>query len=104
MATLFEMTQQATELYEMLQAEEIDEQTFSDTLEAMGTGEKIEGYCQVIKQVRYVALFCYPIRRTRISSPREVRCISSRISVYPAFGSMIKLNLGANIESLKSRL
>lgn len=52
MATLFEMTQQATELYEMLQAEEIDEQTFADTLEAMGAGEKIEGYCQVIKQLQ----------------------------------------------------
>ena len=52
MSTLYEMTQQATELYEMLQAEEIDEQTFSDTLEAMGAGEKIEGYCQVIKQLQ----------------------------------------------------
>ena len=52
MATLYEMTQQATALYEMLQAEEIDEQTFNDTLEALGTGEKVESYCKVIKQLQ----------------------------------------------------
>ncbi len=52
MATLFELTEQATALYEMLQAEEIDEQTFADTLEAMGAGEKVESYCKVIKQLQ----------------------------------------------------
>lgn len=52
MATLYEMTTQANNLYELLQAEEIDEQTFLDTLEAMGTDEKVEGYCQVIKELQ----------------------------------------------------
>lgn len=52
MATLFEMTQQAHDLYELLQGEIIDEQTFKDTLEAIGTEEKIEGYCQVIKNLQ----------------------------------------------------
>lgn len=52
MATLYEMTAQASALYELLQAEEIDEQTFIDTLEAIGTEEKIEGYCQVIKELQ----------------------------------------------------
>lgn len=51
MATLYELTAQAKVLYELLQAEEIDEQTYLDTLEAMGTGEKVESYCQVIKQL-----------------------------------------------------
>ncbi len=50
MATLYELTTQATALYEMLQAEIIDEQIFNDTLEAMGAGEKIESYCKIIKQ------------------------------------------------------
>ena len=50
MATLYELTTQATALYEMLQAEVIDEQIFNDTLEAMGAGEKIESYCKLIKQ------------------------------------------------------
>lgn len=52
MASLYELTTQATALYEMLQAEEIDEQTFNDTLEAMGTAEKVESYCKVIKQLQ----------------------------------------------------
>lgn len=52
MGTLYELTTQATALYELLQAEEIDEQTFNDTLEAMGAGEKVESYCKVIKQLQ----------------------------------------------------
>ena len=50
--TLYEMTTQASELYELLQSEEIDEQVFLDTLEAIGTEEKIESYCHVIKELQ----------------------------------------------------
>lgn len=50
MATLYELTEQARCLYELLQDNEIDEQTFNDTLEAMGAGEKAENYCKIIKQ------------------------------------------------------
>lgn len=50
--TLYEMTSQANALYELLQNEEIDEQVFKDTLEAIGTEEKVEGYCQVIKELQ----------------------------------------------------
>lgn len=50
--TLYQMTSQAQELYELLQDEIIDEQTFKDTLEAIGIEEKIEGYCQVIKNLQ----------------------------------------------------
>lgn len=52
MSTLYQMTAQASELYELLQNEEIDEQVFKDTLDAIGTNEKIEGYCQVIKELQ----------------------------------------------------
>lgn len=52
MATLYEMTTQASELYELLQNEDIDEQVFLDTLEAIGTGEKIESYCHIIKELQ----------------------------------------------------
>lgn len=52
MATLYEMTHNAKYLYDLLQAEEIDEQTFNDTLEAIGAAEKVEGYCQIIKQLQ----------------------------------------------------
>lgn len=50
MGTLYEMTAQANALYELLQADEIDEQAFNDTLEAMGVTEKVESYCKIIKQ------------------------------------------------------
>ena len=49
---LYEMTTQANALYELLQNEEIDEQTFNDTLEAIGVEEKIESYCHVIKELQ----------------------------------------------------
>lgn len=52
MGTLYQMTTQASELYELLQGEIIDEQVFLDTLEAIGTGEKIESYCHVIKELQ----------------------------------------------------
>ena len=50
MATLYELSAQAHALYELLQGEEIDEQTFNDTLEAMGATDKVESYCKIIKQ------------------------------------------------------
>jgi hypothetical protein len=45
------MTASAEALYELLTSGEIDEQTFLDTLEAMGTEEKLESYCKVIRQL-----------------------------------------------------
>lgn len=52
MATLYEMTENAKILYELLQAEEIDEQTIADTLEAMGVDEKLESYGKIIRQMQ----------------------------------------------------
>ena len=48
---LFEMTVAANELYDLLTSGEIDEQAFADTLQAMGTEEKLESYCKVIRQL-----------------------------------------------------
>lgn len=48
---LYEMTMAATSLYEMLCNNEIDEQTITDTLEAMGVEEKLESYCKIIRQL-----------------------------------------------------
>lgn len=51
MSTLYEMTEQASQLYEMLQSDEIDTQTFEDTLEAIGVDEKLETYAKIIRQM-----------------------------------------------------
>lgn len=48
MATLYELSTQANELYNLLQLGDIDEQVFMDTLEGIGAEEKIEDYCEVI--------------------------------------------------------
>ena len=45
--TLYEMTQEQKQLYELLTSGEIDEEVYADTLEGIGIAEKIEGYCVV---------------------------------------------------------
>lgn len=49
--TLYEMSLATQTLFEMLMNDEIDEQTFNDTVEGMGAIEKVEGYCQMISQI-----------------------------------------------------
>ena len=46
---LFEMTAEAKELYALLEADEIDTVTFTDTIEALGANEKLENYVYVQK-------------------------------------------------------
>lgn len=49
--TLYEMTNQAAALYELLAAEEIDEQVYCDTLESIGAEEKIDSYCKIVRTI-----------------------------------------------------
>lgn len=49
--TLYEMSKAAQELYELLEAGEIDEQTVTDTMEGIGASEKLESYVYVQKQL-----------------------------------------------------
>ena len=56
--TLYEMTEQAKTLYNMLSYGEIDEQTFNDTLESIGADDKINDYCIVIRQLKADAESC----------------------------------------------
>ncbi len=51
MATLYELTGQAAQLMELLEAGEIDEQTVQDTLDSMMVPEKLEDYGMVIRQL-----------------------------------------------------
>ena len=52
MATLYELSSCARDLYALLQADEIDEQTVADTMESMGAEEKLVSYCQVLNQLK----------------------------------------------------
>lgn len=51
MATLYELTGQAAQLMELLEAGEIDEQTVQDTLDSMMVPEKLEDCGMVIRQL-----------------------------------------------------
>lgn len=48
--TLYEMTEAARQLKALLESDEIDEQIFNDTIESIGAGEKIDAYCQIIRE------------------------------------------------------
>lgn len=52
MPTLYEMTSATQILFDLLMSDEIDEQTFKDTVEGMGAIEKVEGYCQIITEMK----------------------------------------------------
>ena len=49
--TLYEMSAAAMQLYELLEAGEIDEQTVLDTMESIGASEKLESYVYVQAQL-----------------------------------------------------
>lgn len=49
---IYEMTGYALELMELLDAEEIDEQTVANTLEGIGADEKIDSYCKIIENYK----------------------------------------------------
>ncbi len=49
---IYELTGYALELMELLDAEEIDEQTVHDTLESIGADEKIDSYCKIIENYK----------------------------------------------------
>lgn len=68
--TLYEMTEQARQLYELLLADEIDEQTLTDTLEAIGAGEKLENYCKVIRQLEADAA-AYKAEKDRLAAKQR---------------------------------
>ena len=69
------MTQQAAELYGLLQAEEIDEQTYLDTIAAIGVDDKLEAYCQVLTQLK-ADLDMFKNEKARIDA-RRATCENS---------------------------
>lgn len=49
--TLYEMSEAARQLYDLLEAGEIDEQTVTDTMESICASEKLESYIHVQRQI-----------------------------------------------------
>lgn len=51
MASLYELTEQALALQELLENGDIDDEIFADTLESLAIDSKIESICKVIKNL-----------------------------------------------------
>lgn len=90
--TLYEMSAAAHSLLEMLMNDEIDEQTFNDTVEGMGAIEKVEGYCQIISQLNgEVEMFNAEIERlkkTKITLEKRIEWLRGQLyNFYVANGS-----------------
>lgn len=64
---LYEMTETARQLYALLSAGEIDEQTVTDTMEAIGAEEKLESYVYVQKTLE-AELAAFKAEKERICS------------------------------------
>lgn len=64
---LYEMTETARQLYALLSAGEIDEQTVADTMEAIGAEEKLESYVYVQKTLE-AELAAFKAEKERICS------------------------------------
>lgn len=89
--TLYVLKGAAAELYELLSADEIDEQTFVDTLESIGANEKVESYCRVIKQLEADV-------KTDIDA--QIAVLAEEIDRLKA----VKARKQSNIDSMKYRL
>lgn len=84
--TLYEMTDAARNLKALLEADEIDEQTFSDTIEAIGADEKIDAYCQIIREYEAeVTARKSEIERLRTANDRAEKAIDRMKSALDGF-------------------
>ena len=68
--TLFQMKEAAVNLYEMLQNDEIDEQTLNDTIESIGIDEKLEDYIYVIKTYE-ADMLAYKLEIDRLTAKKK---------------------------------
>ncbi len=84
--TLYKMTEAARQLKALLEADEIDEQTFSDTIEAIGADEKIDAYCQIIREYEAEnAARKSEIERLRTANDRAEKAIDRMKSALDGF-------------------
>lgn len=70
--SLYNLTQDALQLQEMLESGEIDEQIFNDTIEAMGIAEKAQNICMVIRNLEAKAT-AYKQEKDRLAK-RQSEC------------------------------
>lgn len=70
MASLYELTQQAMHLQDMLEAGDIDQEILDDTLESLEVDTKIENICKVIRNLEAQSKACKE-EEDRIAAKRK---------------------------------
>ena len=84
--TLYEMTDAARNLKALLEADEIDEQTYNDTLEAIGADDKIDAYCQIIREYEAeITARKSEIERLKAANDRAEKAIDRMKSALDGF-------------------
>jgi hypothetical protein len=106
--TLYEMTEAAKALYEMLEAEEVDEQVISDTLEGMGANLKLEDYCKIIKQFKADAeqykAEADRLKKKQAAAEKSVKRLTDRVLAYMSATGKTKEKAGVfNIRVSQSK-
>ena len=71
MSSLYELTQYAAQLQNLLESGDIDEQTLNDTLEAMDIESKVENICKVIRNLEASAE-AFKQEKDRLASKQKV--------------------------------
>lgn len=70
MSSLYDLTNEALALQEMLESGEIDEQAFKDTLEAMDIDVKIENICKMVRNFEADAA-AYKAEKDRLAAKEK---------------------------------
>ena len=84
--TLYEMTDAARNLKALLEADEIDEQTFADTLEAIGADDQIDAYCQIVREYEAeITARKAEIERLKAANDRAEKAIDRMKSALDGF-------------------
>lgn len=69
--TLFQMSDTARQLHELLESGDIDEQVLLDTMESIGAAEKLEDYVYVLKSME-AEMSMYDTEITRLKENKRV--------------------------------
>ena len=95
--TLLEIAAIARELTELVQSDDIDQQTKDDTLESVGAEDKIETYCQVITDIKgEIAVIEAQIKALQEEEARLKEVIGSKESTINSMKYRLGVFLDAN--------
>lgn len=106
--TLYEMTAQTKALYDMLQAEDVEdkEMIIADMLEGFEADKKIEGYCQIIGQYKAeIDMYSSEIKRLtakKQTATNAVECMKKALLSFMEISGEEKIKAGCFSVSVRT--